>query len=44
MVDGPFVGVNVVFNMAAPVPGVSASAMLLVGLGLVWWRRGGLPS
>lgn len=33
--EAPFVGVNVVFNMAAPVPEASTYAMLLAGLGLV---------
>ena len=47
MIDGPFVGLDVVFNMAAPVPEPSAYAMLLAGLGLVGSavvRRKGLSS
>lgn len=35
MVDGPFYGMNVAFNMAAPVPEASSSAMFLAGLGLL---------
>lgn len=35
IVDGPFVGISAVFDMAAPVPEASTSAMLLAGLGLV---------
>ena len=35
LIDGPFVGLGVGFNMAAPVPEASTYAMLLAGLGLV---------
>lgn len=35
IIDGPFIGLDVGFNMAAPVPEASTYAMLLAGLGLV---------
>jgi hypothetical protein len=35
IINGPFAGLGVGFNMAAPVPEASTYAMLLAGLGLV---------